>query len=292
VVRQEPAKLPFPSSNLGTTFMIYLVATPIGNLGDITLRALEVLKRCDYILCEDTRHASILLKHYQIKKPLKSYHKFSEGKSESRILDDLRDGKEIALLSDAGTPGICDPGAALVKRCREEGLAVTALPGACAPIVALTLSGMGMEQFQFVGFLPKKLGELKERLRAMTTYAGTSICFETPHRIEKTVAHLVEIAPHHRIGIVREMTKVFEECLLMTPADLLAHIKQKPLRGEMVLLIEGKPEVLNSDLDPVEQVHHLQSTQGLTKTEAIKEVAKLRGIDRRTLYKQVIDSTL
>ena len=178
--------------------MLYLVSTPIGNLSDITHRAIETLKSVDYILCEDTRRSSILLKAHGITTHLKSFHKFSEKREEERVVENLKSGKSIALISDAGTPGIADPGQRLVARCRKEGISVTSLPGPSAPIVALTLSGFSMERFQFLGFLPKKTSERKQLLNSMLFYSGVSIFFESPKRIQAT---LKEIDTLHHILI-------------------------------------------------------------------------------------------
>lgn len=240
MVRQEPAKLPFPSSNLGATFhvMLILVPTPIGNLADFTQRAIDCLCACDYILCEDTRHSLKLLKAYSIEKPLKSFHAFNEAKIEERIVQDLREGKQIALLSDAGTPLIADPGYALVRRCIQEELPVSALPGPCAAILALVLSGFPPLPFQCVGFLPKRKG-LRTMLRQLLEYSGTSIAYESPHRIQKTLSLLVELDPERRVCVARELTKMYEELIRGTARDVLARLPSP--RGEYVLLIAPKP---------------------------------------------------
>ena len=231
--------------------MLYLIATPIGHLGDITFRAVELLRSVDYILCEDTRHSHHLLAHYGIQKPLKSYHKFNETSREEDLIADLKNGLNIALISDAGTPGICDPGLQLVKRCREEGIAVTALPGACAAILALAPSGLSSERFQFVGFLPKKASELRASLQEILQYAGTTVCYESPHRIEETLQALDSLAGTRPLAIARELTKTFEEYLRGTASELLAHFKAHPPRGEIVLLIAGETETQDfSDLIP------------------------------------------
>lgn len=219
--------------------MLYLVATPIGNLGDLTYRAVKTLSSCDYILCEDTRHAAGLLKAYEIKKPLRSYHGFNAARKEDEIVEDLRAGKDIALISDAGTPGISDPGQRLVQRCLAEELEYTALPGACSPIIALTLSGFESEPFQFAGFLPKKPSHLKQALNDALTYRGTTIFLESPHRVIKTLKLLEEMAPERKLGVARELTKIHEEVRIGTASELL-NITSK---GEIVLLIPPLPPV-------------------------------------------------
>ena len=220
--------------------MLYLVATPIGNLGDITFRAVEILKSCDYILCEDTRHSLRLLQHYSIQKPLISYHMFNEASREQKVIADLEAGKNIALISDAGTPGIADPGMRLVKKCRDENLKVEAIPGACAAIQAITCSGMSTERFQFWGFLPKTSGRLQTQLEDILKYPGTTICYETPHRLLKVLEVLKRLAPERKICVARELTKKFEEVLSGTPSELLLEWKNRSVKGEIVLLIKGE----------------------------------------------------
>ncbi len=219
--------------------MLYLIATPIGNLADITLRALDALRSCDYILCEDTRHSQRLLAHYQIQKPLKSYHKFNEKRRCAEVISDLKAGLNIALITDAGTPSISDPGEILVKCCLENELAVTSLPGACAAVVALTLSGLDTDQFQLVGFLPKRKSILKRILTESLTYRGTTICYESPYRIIHTLKALAAIDPTRNVAVIRELTKIHEQRLRGTASELVGVFEQKPARGEIVLLIQG-----------------------------------------------------
>ncbi len=259
--------------------MLFLVSTPIGNLADITLRALETLKSVDYILCEDTRKSQILCKKYGIETPLKSFHKFSEKKLEDTVIRDLRAGKHVALISDAGTPGINDPGQKLVCRCRKDGLEVTSLPGASAPIVALTLAGFPFERFQFVGFLPKKANPRKEVLIDAFFYPGVTVCFESPKRIHKTLEEIAKWSPGQEVAVVREMTKLYEECLRGKAKELIS----SEIRGEVVLVIEGhkKWEV---KLSPKEHVAKLQKEYDLSKQEAIKLAAQLRGESKKQVY--------
>lgn len=188
----------------------------------------------DAILCEDTRHSRKLLSHYGISKPLHSYHQFNEAKKEGQILGLLEEGKELALLSDAGTPGISDPGERLVRACREKGLEVTLIPGPCALIHALVVSGLPTEPFQFVGFLPRRPGRLKRALQGLLDYEGTSIAYESPHRMHKTLAALHELEPQRQIAIARELTKKFEE-VRRGRAEEIGEVK-----GECVLLIAPK----------------------------------------------------
>lgn len=270
--------------------MLYLIATPIGNLTDITFRAVSTLQSCDYILCEDTRHSQILLQHYNIHKPLKSYHKFNEASQSDSILADLEEGKNIALISDAGTPGISDPGEDLVKKCIEKGLTVTAIPGPCAAVQALSCSGLSTERFQFWGFMPRKEGEIRRALQEILTYKGTTICYESPHRLVEMLEFIHQMDPERPIVVARELTKKFEEIIRGKSMDLIEYWKTNPLKGEIVLLISGaKDDFMHwENLPPLEHVQHLQDTFGLTKTESIKIAAELRGVPKRQLYNDLI----
>jgi len=220
--------------------MLYLIATPIGNLADFSYRAISVIQSCDYLLCEDTRRSRILLNHYALDKPLRSYHRFNEEKKKADILEDLRNGKTVGLLSDAGTPSIADPGLRLVMACREQKLPVIPIPGSCAAIVALVGSGLDTERFQFVGFLPKKRGELKKLLADALLYPGTTICYESPFRLKEALKVLEALDPERRVVIARELTKKFEEFIEGTPVFLRERWKEKPPKGEIVILISRK----------------------------------------------------
>lgn len=267
--------------------MLYLVATPIGNLGDMTFRALEVLKSSDYILCEDTRHSLPLLRHYGVQKPLKSYHKFNEASQNLSILEDLRAGKQISLISDAGTPGISDPGMSLVALCVKEQLSFTAIPGPCALVQALCCSGLGMQRFQFWGFLARKENELKEELRLILNYPGTTICYESPHRLLKTLEKIQALEYDRFLVIARELTKKFEEIVRGNASELIAHWEKSPVKGEIVLLISPPVAKASPDwaaLTPAEHVQWMEETYSLSHKEAIKLVAELRGVPKRDIY--------
>lgn len=212
--------------------MLSIVATPIGNLKDITFRAVETLKDADYILCEDTRHSRKLLDAYDIKTPLKSFHKFSEAKHEEKVIADLKEGKRVALISDAGTPLISDPGSRLVKRCVAEGLPVTPVPGPCAAITALSASGLDCDRFLFVGFLPKKAGGLKRELEKIMQGDATAIAYESAKRIHKVLKIIEEIDPDYPLVIARELTKKFEEFRRGNASQLLT----QNFKGELVIL--------------------------------------------------------
>jgi 16S rRNA (cytidine1402-2'-O)-methyltransferase len=271
--------------------MLYLVATPIGNLADFSFRGVETLKNSDYILCEDTRHTKTLLIHYGIDKPLKSFHQFNERLKEDAIVADLLAGKRVSLVSDAGTPGISDPGSKLVQRCLQEGIPVSAIPGACAAILAISCSGFDTTRFQFYGFLPKKAGELKRALQEILRYPATTVCYESPHRILSVLEELKVMASDRIIGVARELTKRYEEVVRGTAEELLAHWQGKEIKGEIVLLIAGETaEKTESwqDLSPEEHVAFLEKTYGLSKHEAIKMAAEIRGVPKREVYNRCL----
>lgn len=218
---------------------LYLVATPIGNLEDITLRALRVLKECDVVAAEDTRHSGQLLKHFGISKPMLSYFQFNEAKRSEEIIERLKRGERIALVTDAGSPGISDPGERVVKAALAAGLRVEAVPGACALIAALTASGLPTDEFHFIGFLPHKSGQRRNQLERLRTFSGTLVLYESPYRIEKLLNELNQVFPERTVVLARELTKRFEEFLRGTPADLLNILKTRSLKGEFAVLIQG-----------------------------------------------------
>lgn len=220
--------------------MLSLVATPIGNLGDISLRALETLRNADIIACEDTRHSLVLLAHHGIRKPLVSYHQHNEARRTAELLLSLRDGKHVAVISDAGTPGISDPGHRLLRACIAEKLPYTVIPGPCAAIAALIGSGFNAETFYFGGFLPVKSGGRERELLAAAARAQngiTGIYFESPHRLEKSLAVLADQTPDLLVCVARELTKKFEEYRRGSPAELLGHYRAHPPKGEIALVI-------------------------------------------------------
>jgi len=219
--------------------MLYVVATPIGNLGDITLRALEILKDVDLVAAEDTRHSGILLKHYQIKKPLISYHEHNEAMRTAQLVERLAVGEKIALITDAGTPGLSDPGARLIRECIKRELPFTIIPGPSSISTALVGSGFSADQFFFGGFLPVKSGQRERELRAAAAREETSIYFESPYRLTKTLKVLIDIVPDRQLCIARELTKKFEEFRRGSAAELLAYYEAHPPKGEIVLVISA-----------------------------------------------------
>ncbi len=222
---------------------LYLVATPIGNLEDITRRALRVLRECDVVAAEDTRRTGQLLKHFDISRPLLSYFQFNEAKRSEEILERLRRGEKVALVTDAGSPGISDPGERVVKAAIEAGLRVEAVPGPSALIAALTASGLPTEEFHFIGFLPHKSGQRRRKLESLKEFAGTLVLYESPFRIEKLLGELVEVYPERLVVLARELTKKFEEFLRGRPGQLLGHLQKRAVKGEFVVLIAPAEQV-------------------------------------------------
>ncbi len=216
---------------------LYLVATPIGNLEDITLRALRVLRECDVVAAEDTRRTGQLLKHFGISKPLLSYFQFNEAKRSEEIIERLRRGEKVALVTDAGSPGISDPGERVVKAAIATGLRVESVPGPCALVAALTASGAPTDEFHFIGFLPHKSGQRRNKLESLKAFTGTFVFYESPYRIEKLLRELNEVFPEHDVVLARELTKKFEEFLRGKPAELLEAARKRRLKGEFVVMV-------------------------------------------------------
>jgi 16S rRNA (cytidine1402-2'-O)-methyltransferase len=221
---------------------LYLVATPIGNLEDITLRALRTLKECDVVAAEDTRRTGLLLHHFNISKPLLSYFQFNETKRSEEIIERLRRGEKVALATDAGTPGISDPGERVVRAARAAGLRVEAVPGACALVAALTASGLPTEEFHFHGFLPHKSGQRKKQLEKLKEIPGTIVLYESPFRIQRLIEELCEILPDRQVVLARELTKKFEEWLRGLPSELKTQTANRSLKGEFVAMIAPASE--------------------------------------------------
>lgn len=217
--------------------VLYIVSTPIGNLRDITLRAIDVLSAVDMIACEDTRRTQILLKRYEIKKPLLSYFEYNKLKRIDLIISSLKEGKSIALVSDAGTPGISDPGASLIKKAIDQGLKVEAIPGASALLTALTVSGVPIHKFTYVGFLPVKSGARKKALLQLKAEEKTTVIYESPHRLIKTLLAIKEVFGNSNIVIAREMTKKFEEILRTNVGAAISYFEEKKPKGEFVIII-------------------------------------------------------
>lgn len=266
--------------------MLYLISTPIGNLKDITLRALDILKDVDLILCEDTRHSKTLLDHYNIKNSLKSYHKFNEVKELEQILSFLKEGKKIALISDAGTPCIQDPGALLIKACQKEGIAYTAIPGPCALAMAFSLSALESGPFQFIGFFPKKTSELKQAILNCLDYEGHSFGYLSSHQLEDVLETLESMDPSREIILFKELTKLHESIICARASEIKGLLTKAQLKGEFILMIkkgESSQNFLSLPID--EHVKELEKTFNIPINEAIKVAAKQRGMSKRDLYK-------
>lgn len=238
---RDPASLPGPPPLVPGT--LYLVATPIGNLEDITLRALRVLRECDLVAAEDTRHTGQLLKHFGIQKPMVSYHRFNEARRSAELLERLKAGAKVALVTDAGSPGISDPGERVVAAVLSAGCRVEPIPGACAMVAGLTASGLPTEEFHFAGFLPHKSGQRARRLSELARIPGTLVLYESPFRIERLVGELKIAVPGRQVVLARELTKRFEEWMRGTPMELSAALLARPRKGEFVVMVAPAEEI-------------------------------------------------
>lgn len=262
--------------------MIYFVASPIGNLKDITLRALELLEQADLICCEDTRNTSVLLNHYDIKKRLVSFHQHNEVERGEEIILWAKEGKDICIVSDAGMPGISDPGSKLITRLIEEGIEYSVLPGASAFTTALVYSGLNSEVFKFLGFLAPKGKERKEKLQMIKDEKSTVILYEAPHKLDKTMEDLMEIIPDRTISIVRELTKIYEEHINFKISDYKEQDFVK--KGEMVLVIG--PDTRSEKLGEEEIAAYLKELidSGMRKSQAASQIAKEFGLKKNYVY--------
>ena len=265
---------------------LYIVATPIGNLEDITLRALNILKNVDLIAAEDTRQTLKLLNHYEINKPLISYHRHNEETKSEILIEKLRNGENIALVSDAGTPGICDPGEEVIKKAIEDNIEVIPIPGACAMINALIVSGISTKEFEFLGFLPLNKKLRRQKLKEIENSSKTIIIYEAPHKMKTTLGDLKEILKDRKIVLARELTKIHEEFIRKSIDELLSEIDT--IKGEMILIIEGNKidteECKNFDEISLEDHYKLYEEKGLNKKEIIKQIAKDRNVNKNEIY--------
>ncbi len=281
--------------------ILYLCATPIGNLEDITFRVIRTLKEVDLIAAEDTRHSIKLLNHYEIKTPMTSYHEFNKVDKAKYLVGLLQEGRNIALITDAGTPGISDPGEELVKQAYEAGITVTSLPGASASITALTLSGLSTRRFCFEAFLPQDKKEKQMILEELKSETRTVILYEAPHRLLKTLRELKEALGDRRLTVIKELTKKHETIWQTTLTEAASVYGEQEPRGEYVIVLEGRSgeelELEKKDqwgLITVEEHMKLYTDKGVDKKEAMKTVAKDRGISKRDVYQMLIqeeDST-
>lgn len=271
--------------------MLYLCATPIGNLEDITLRVLRVLQEADVIYCEDTRNTLKLLRHFEIAKPLQSYHDHSPKARAQKIADDVRAGRQVALVSDAGMPVISDPGFDLVNLFRRENLPYTVLPGASASLTALVLSGIAADRFLFEGFLPRKKKDLEARLALLDKERATAIIYESPHRLSATLDVFAKRWPERECAAVREITKRFEETVRGTTVSVRDHFNANAPRGEFVLILGGAVETETSAEDAFAQGLALAKQliqDGASTNQAAKEAAQATGLSKRTIYQALL----
>ncbi|HBI61870.1 MAG TPA: 16S rRNA (cytidine(1402)-2'-O)-methyltransferase [Lachnospiraceae bacterium] len=270
---------------------LYLCATPIGNLEDITLRVLRTLKEVDLIAAEDTRNTIKLLNHFEIKTPMTSYHEYNKIDKAAYLVQKLSEGTNIALVTDAGTPGISDPGEEIVRQAYVSGIPVTSLPGACACVTALTLSGLSTRRFAFEAFLPHEKKERKAVLNSLKTETRTIILYEAPHHLKNTLSELLEALGDRKLTLCRELTKLHETIMATTISTAIEYYSQKEPKGEYVLVIDGiRQEILESreqeKWKKLSVAEHLEYyiAQGTDKKDAMKKVAKDRGVSKREIY--------
>ena len=266
---------------------LYLVATPIGNLEDLTFRALRVLKEVDLVAAEDTRHSRKLFSHYGISTPLTSYFQHNEAAKGERLLEVLRQGRSVALISDAGTPAISDPGFLLVRRCREEGVPVTPVPGPSAAVAALSISGLPTERFAFEGFLPSRSRARREALRRLKGTDLTVIFYEAPHRLAATLKDMaVELGQEREVAVARELTKVHEELFRGTVSAAIERFGEVRVRGEIVLMVAPAPE--EKPRGTVREALRRQMGSGLAPREIVKQVAREFGVAGSEIYQEYL----
>ena len=274
---------------------LFLCATPIGNLEDITFRVLRVLKEVDVIAAEDTRHTIKLLNYFEIDTPMTSYHEYNKYDKAKYLVKEMEDGKNIALVTDAGTPGISDPGEELVRQCFEAGIKVSSLPGPAAVVTALTMSGQNTRRFAFEAFLPSEKKERTKILEELKNETRTIVMYEAPHHLMATLKELLEYLGDRSITLCRELTKVHESAEKMSISELIAIYEEKTPKGEMVLVIEGKSfeEKRQEEIDnfmemTVEEHMEMYLKTGMDKKEAMKKVAKDRGVSKRDIYNELL----
>lgn len=280
----------------GNQGKLYLCATPIGNLEDITMRVLRILKEADIIAAEDTRNSIRLLNHFDIRTPMTSYHEYNKIDKAYTLIEEMKKGKNVALITDAGTPAISDPGEDLVRLCYENGIDVTSLPGACACVTALTLSGLPTRRFCFEAFLPSDKKEKQAILEELKNETRTIVLYEAPHRLLRTLGELLEVLGDRRVTICRELTKKHETAFGTTLSAAIAHYTKEEPKGECVLVLEGRSrrqmkEEEQAAWNEISIQEHMQQylDSGLDKKEAMKRVAKDRGVGKRDIYQALLE---
>jgi len=271
---------------------LYIVSTPIGNLEDITLRALKTLRHVHIIAAEDTRHTGILLRKYHIHTPQTSYHDHNKEEKAEVLIDKMKQGKDVALVSDAGTPGISDPGYYLIKRAIEEGIKIIPIPGPTAMIAAISISGLPTDAFVFEGFLPARKGARQKRLRTLRDERRTIILFEAPHRLKESLEDILNIMGDRRIVITRELTKIHEEVLRGRISEIKEMLKNRSLKGEITIIIEGKRDDDEEEerLKEKNVEEHLRSllNKGMSVKDAVREVSRTLGVQRKMVYRKAL----
>jgi 16S rRNA (cytidine1402-2'-O)-methyltransferase len=265
---------------------LYIVSTPIGNLEDITLRALRILKEADLVAAEDTRRTRQLLAHYGIQKPLLSYHEHNERIREEKLLKELREGKKVALVTDAGTPGVSDPGEPLIRRAIREKIPLVPIPGPAAAIAALSIAGLPTDRFLFCGFLPAKSSARKKSLEALRRRPETLVLYESPRRLSAFLQEALEILGDREAAVNREITKVFEETLRGTLSEVLARIAGKEVRGEITVVVAGNAEQDPADTRTIQEALREYSEAGVSRKEAVERVAEELGAPKREVYRE------
>ena len=268
--------------------ILYIVATPIGNLEDITLRAIRILKEVDLIAAEDTRYTLKLLNHFNISKSMISYHRHNEEIRVEGLINQIKEGKNIAIVSDAGTPGICDPGEIIIKKCIEENIKVVPIPGACAMINALIVSGIDTDEFTFLSFLPLNKKNRKNKLQEIEKSNKTIILYEAPHKLKNTLNDLKNILENRKVVIAREITKIHEEYVRGTVEEILKIVDN--LRGEMIIIIERNNFKEENELNNLTLEEHFEfyKDKGMEKKDIIKKIAKDRNVNKNEIYKYFI----
>ena len=276
--------------------ILYLCATPIGNLGDMTPRAVETLRAVDLIAAEDTRNSIKLLNHFEIKTSMTSYHEYNKIEKADYLVEQLLQGKNVALITDAGPPAISDPGEVLVQKCMQSGITVTSLPGPAACITALTLSGLATGRFCFEGFLPADKKEKAGILQELREESRTIILYEAPHRLKRTLKELYDSVGNRRVTLCRELTKKFETILPATLEEVLAYYETEEPRGEYVIVMEGKSRQEKREAEkeswqamPIEEHMAFYEKEGMDKKNAMKQVAKDRGVTKREIYQYLLN---
>lgn len=275
--------------------ILYLCATPIGNLEDMTFRILRTLKEVDLIAAEDTRNTIKLLNHFDIKTPMTSYHEYNKYDKAARLVDKLSEGMNIALVTDAGTPGISDPGEEIVKQAYDAGITVTSLPGACACITALTLSGLSTRRFAFEAFLPNDKKERRRILESLQNETRTTVLYEAPHHLKNTLSELYHALGERKLSICRELTKVHETIQLTSLSSAISYYQEHEPKGEYVLILEGRsPAEIEQEKyaawESISIEEHMDKylSQGMSRKEAMKQVASDRGVSKRDIYQSLL----